>query len=62
VFVREIIDAESTFRDAKVLHLPGFFVRRGRRKNLLATDSFHPAAPTKRMIVGENALKGKIFF
>jgi hypothetical protein len=62
VFVREIIDAKFTLQDAKVLHLPGFFVRRGRRKNLIATDSFPPAASTKRMIVEENAVKGKIFF
>jgi hypothetical protein len=31
-------------------------------KNLITTDSFNPAAPTKRMIVEENAAKGKIFF
>jgi hypothetical protein len=61
-FVREIIDAKFTPQDAKVLQLPGFFVRRDRRNNLIATDSFPPAAPTKRMIVEENVVKGKIFF
>jgi hypothetical protein len=62
VFVIEIIDAKFTPKDAKVLHLPGFFVRTGRLQNLFATDSFPPAASTKRMIVEENAVKGKIFF
>jgi hypothetical protein len=62
VFVREIIDAKFTPQDAKVLHLPGFFVRRGRRINLMTTDSVSTAASTKRMIVEENDVKGKIFF
>jgi hypothetical protein len=62
VFVREIIDAEFTPQDAKVLHFMGIFCTRRQAQRFIVIDSFLTAAPTKRMIVEEFPGKGKIFF